>query len=443
MNYTQWMNPPGWVYGISYIISALVFCACMKKRLTGWRRRGVQVLLGAALLCHMILTDGVPQALFLPCMAFALLLLFALIWSNCDIAVLDAGYYSAQVFILGEFCASMECQLYFFYVSAGGETDIGMRGFLLLTAVYAVLYMLIFFLMKRLLGQDIGLRITRKELLSAGIIAAAVYGLSNLSYVTVNTPFSGQLPGEIFNIHTLVDLGGVALLWAYHMLLSEMTLKLERDNMESILDMQYANYQISEKSVDMVNQKYHDLKHQIALLKAEFGSKEAMEYLDRMQNEIEIYEAQNKTGNKILDTVLTSKSIYCQGKGIRLTCVADGTALGFMDVMDISALFGNALDNAIESVSRIPEPERRLIHVTVAKQKGFLRIRVENCYEGELVFENGLPKTTKKEKNYHGFGIRSIQSTARKYNGSVTIEAKDGWFELRVLIPVEEKQTDG
>lgn len=55
-----------------------------------------------------------------------------------------------------------------------------------------------------------------------------------------------------------------------------------------------------------------------------------------------------------------------------------------MDVMDISALFGNALDNAIESVKKIPDREKRLIHVAVAKQKGFLRIRVENCYEGVL-----------------------------------------------------------
>ena len=114
-----------------------------------------------------------------------------------------------------------------------------------------------------------------------------------------------------------------------------------------------------------------------------------------------------------------------------------------MDIMDISALFGNALDNAIESVIAIPEKEKRLIHLTISKDKGFVRIRMENCYGGELDFENGLPQTTKKDRNYHGYGLKSMRSTVQKYNGSVRVEAKDGWFELRILIPVgirEEKE---
>ena len=206
--------------------------------------------------------------------------------------------------------------------------------------------------------------------------------------------------------------------------------------MQNILDMQYANYQISKKSVDMVNQKYHDLKHQINLLRAEFDSKDALVYLDKMEREIESYEAQNKTGNKILDTILTGKSLYCQQNDIKLTVVADGSLLNFMDIMDVSALFGNALDNAIESVSAIQDKEKRLIHLTVSRDKGFVRIRMENCYGGELDFENGLPQTTKKDRNYHGYGLKSMRSTVQKYNGSVRVDAKDGWFELRVLIPV-------
>ena len=79
-----------------------------------------------------------------------------------------------------------------------------------------------------------------------------------------------------------------------------------------------------------------------------------------MEKEIKIYEAQNKTGNKVLDAVLTSKSLYCQNNGIGLTCVADGSALNFMEDMDISALFGNILDNAIEA-SMMLDQEKRFI----------------------------------------------------------------------------------
>ena len=91
-------------------------------------------------------------------------------------------------------------------------------------------------------------------------------------------------------------------------------------------------------------------------------SEEKAHYLDAMEQEIRSYEAQNKTGNEVLDTILTSKSLYCQQHGITLTCVADGAALDFMDTMDLCSLFGNALDNAIESVEKLPDSEQRLIH---------------------------------------------------------------------------------
>lgn len=107
-----------------------------------------------------------------------------------------------------------------------------------------------------------------------------------------------------------------------------------------------------------------------------------------------------------------------------------------MSVMDISSLFGNALDNAIESTGKIADPEKRLIHLAVSRQKGFLCIRIENCYEGDLQFADGKLQTTKQDTRYHGFGLKSIQATAEKYGGTAQIKAADGWFELQVLIPI-------
>jgi sensor histidine kinase regulating citrate/malate metabolism len=159
-----------------------------------------------------------------------------------------------------------------------------------------------------------------------------------------------------------------------------------------------------------------------------------------MEREIQVYEAQNKTGNQFLDTILTSKGIHCQKAGINLTCVADGAALDFMDVMDLSALFGNALDNAIEAVSLLPK-EQRLIHLSVCREKGFLRIRLENRCQDGIKIKNGVPVTTKRDKRYHGFGVKSIFATAEKYGGSATVQTQNGWFELRVLIPLEGRAT--
>ena len=155
-----------------------------------------------------------------------------------------------------------------------------------------------------------------------------------------------------------------------------------------------------------------------------------------MEAEIQHYEAQNKTGNSVLDTVLTGKSLYCAKHQIKLTCVADGAKLAFMDVMDLCTLFGNALDNAIECELSIPDKEQRLIHLEVYAKKDFLVIRCENYCPVPPSFEHGLPVTTKPDREYHGYGLKSMRYTAQKYGGTITVQATDGWFQLTLLFPL-------
>ena len=269
-------------------------------------------------------------------------------------------------------------------------------------------------------------------------IGVAVYAASNLSYVSPDTPFSGKMTAEIYNIRTLVDLGGMAILFAHHMQLVEYRRKKERDALQNVLQAQYAQYRSAQDSIDLINKKYHDLKHQIAVLRSE-ASEEKAHYLDAMEQEIRSYEAQNKTGNEVLDTILTSKSLYCQQHGITLTCVADGAALDFMDTMDLCSLFGNALDNAIESVEKLPDSEQRLIHLVVARQKSFLWIRIENTYDDAFRADGTLPKTTKTDARYHGYGLKSIYDTAEKYGGTAEISTQENQFTLKVLFPIKQK----
>lgn len=431
-----WVDPPGFLYATAYVIAVACFTIFIRRSPLKSKKRIPCLLLAVILPAFMVVTDGVQQVVFLICAAIEFGMIYGMMYFANDMDPVSTMYYTCHMFIIGEFCASLEWLLCYFITGGGSMIHPSPVQMFWLVVIYILVFAVIFGIGKKSYNQQVDLSISRREVKAVLIISVAIYTVSNLSYVPVNTPFSAQLPREIFNIHTWVDLGGVAILFAYHMQLMDLQMKVDFDNMQNILDMQYANYQISKKSVDMVNQKYHDLKHQINILREEFGSKDALEYLDKMQSEIESYEAQNKTGNKILDTILTGKSLYCQQNDIKLTVVADGSLVNFMDIMDISSLFGNALDNAIESVGAIHDKDKRLIHLTISQNKGFVRIRIENCYGGELDFENGLPQTTKKDRNYHGYGLKSIRSTVHKYNGSVTIDARDGWFELRILIPI-------
>ena len=202
--------------------------------------------------------------------------------------------------------------------------------------------------------------------------------------------------------------------------------------------MQYASYKVSEESIALVNRKYHDLKHQINVLRDSTSETERHEYLDQMEEEIRSFEAQTHTGNEVLDAILGTKMLQCMGEGIDLHVMADGKAIDFMSKMDISALFGNILDNAIEGTRKVEKPEDRHIRLYVSSQKGFLKILAENTFNGNVSFEEGIPKTSKNyELGYHGYGVRSIRATAEKYDGSAMMKIEDGWFQVHVLIPMQ------
>lgn len=434
MNTAEVLNTPGYYYAIAYALSVFVITCTNERKIGRWKLAAVSCAQFALLLFFMTVTDGVRQELFVPSMSLIVLLLLGYIYICNDFSLREAGFYFVKAFINGEFAASLCWQIYYYlrYVR-------GIQGELLkwveLILVYAVIFTILA-LMELNLKKDLEeLHITRRELLVVIIIAASVFAMSNLSYLDQNGLFSGTFVMDIFIIRTLVDLSGIAVLYAYHVQVKEIQIRFEKETLHNIMEMQYKNYQLSKENIDMVNQKYHDLKHQINLLKTQAYVGKSTSYLEKMEREIRVYETQNKTGNQILDAVLTNKAMICQNKEIELKFIVDGGALSFMEDMDVSALFGNMLDNAIESAEKQQEKQKRLIWLYVTKEKQFVRIRTENYCDEKIQFKNGMPVTTKKDRRLHGYGMKSIKSTVEKYHGSVVAAQENNWFELKILLP--------
>lgn len=416
-------------------LSCLVYISILKKRFQGLRLWGLTTVF-LILLCAIQLTAGVlPLPLWLPGMLAAGAAMLCCIFVCCDISQLDSIYCALRAFIVAEFAASLEWQLHCHYFGAD-ESAYSPRALILLIGIYTLVYIFVSLAERREMPTERRLGISRRGCVSAAVIVATVFTVSNLSFIDSTTPFSGRLSSDIFYIRTLVDLCGMVLLYTQQQQHRALQFKEELDSIQNILHLQFEQYRQSKESIDLVNRKYHDLKHQIAVIRAESNPQKREDYLRDMEHDIKMVDAQNKTGNNVLDTVLTSKSIYCAGHDISLTTVADGSLLEFMDVMDICTIFGNALDNAIESVELLSDPEKRLIRLAVCAQNDLLLLRFENYYEAQLNFEDGLPRTTKADRHYHGYGIKSIRYTAEKYGGSVTINTGDNWFRLCVLIPL-------
>ncbi len=416
-------------------IACVLFLLPLKKR---FDKPETGILMTIMLLVQsgfLVITGNIAIWFWIPCMAVAVFLMIAFLYLGCEISLTDAAYYGMIAFVTAEFLASAEWQFLCFFCSE--LPPLGIR-ILFLLIIYGLLSLLFGWLLQKQLPRNEAMNVTGKEFFSGLLIAIAVFAVSNISFLTEKTPFSGHMSFEIGNIRTLVDFGGIAILYAHLMQCREIRIRKELETMQNVLQNQYLQYKQSKESIDLINYKYHDLKHQIAFLRSEEDPAKREAFLNRMEEEIRQYEAQNKTGNGVLDTVLTTKSLYCAKHGITLTCVADGTLLSFMDVMDICSIFGNALDNAIECERKIADKEKRLIHVTVSRQKAFLILRFENYYEEALSYQEGNLVTTKKEKEFHGYGLKSIRYTVNKYGGAVSINTQENWFDLKILIPIKE-----
>lgn len=97
-------------------------------------------------------------------------------------------------------------------------------------------------------------------------------------------------------------------------------------------------------------------------------------------------------------------------------------------------MFGNILDNAIEAVYKLKNNEKRQINIVIKNVYSLISITVENYYEGNIVLDkNGLPITTKDNKDFHGFGMKSIKMIVDKYHGDMNITKRNDIFSLNIL----------
>ncbi len=213
-------------------------------------------------------------------------------------------------------------------------------------------------------------------------------------------------------------------------------LKMENQTIQQLLAAERGQYQISKESIDIINMKCHDLKHQIAAMRAE-SRLDQQSALQRIEDAANIYDAVAQTGNEALDAVLTEKILYCKKHGISLNYMVDQTNLSILYPLDLYALFGNAIDNAIESVMKEDE-DKRIILLNICQKCGFLSIHLENYCKARPAFQDGLPQTTKKDTRNHGFGVRSIRYLAEQYGGHTVFRMSRNMFSLDITIPIPD-----
>lgn len=210
--------------------------------------------------------------------------------------------------------------------------------------------------------------------------------------------------------------------------------RLETDNqiLEYMLRQEKQQHEMSKENIDIINIKCHDLKYQIAQLEAMDDQEQRRASIQELEQSVMIYDSMVETGCDALDLVLTEKSLICEKYKIKFSSMVDGARLSFLAASDIYALFGNALDNAIESVCKAEE-EQRIISLKVFAEGQMLFIHLDNYCAEPPKFEGEFPVTTKDNDLFHGFGTRSIRYIVQCYRGDVKMTFADHFFHLDIM----------
>ena len=237
---------------------------------------------------------------------------------------------------------------------------------------------------------------------------------------------------------TIFDLFACALLLV--ILLDVFRLRrAERDQMimMRLLRQEQEQHELSRATIDVINRKCHDLRHQIAALR-HMSAPEQEKSIAELEDAVLIYDRFPKSGNEDVDIILAEKGLLAEKKGIAIRGIVDGEKLKFMGIEDLYSLLGNALDNAIEAAGKEEDPSRRIITLHAAAKGALFAIHIENPSSRQPMFMDGLPVTDKQDTDFHGFGMRSMRYICEKYSGALTTGWEDGIFSVDMLFPLGE-----
>ena len=419
-----------WIYQFTFWFSALTIAYSMERRENFWKRfltcMSVQIIInviGYAVFMRMgqqmeLLTRGISS--------FLMIVLLYSCWKlTRTMAVYNAIWATIMWQLIKELWDAIENIL-----PVHVQTDVWMM------AVTMCLYFSITLL---LCAKTIAswMPIDRKSWVGPRQMTTAV-----LIYCLVMAlAFSPALRSDIVGVDWLLMYMSqtfcLLILYLQNEIFKRSYMREEIDMMKLLMKKEQDQYRMTKENIALINQKCHDMKHQIQAIRSA-GVEEREAYLTELEDTIQIYEAMVKTGNEVLDTILTDKSLYCKDRGINISCVVDGSQMGFIHTIDLYTLLGNAIDNAIEAVEKFNTIEKRQIDVLAYRQQNFLVLNIVNPVKIEPVYEESeeLPVTIKKDKKYHGFGLRSMKYILEKYDGHLNVKVEDGCFDLKMLIPI-------
>jgi len=433
---------------ISYLVPLLILMNALEKRDRYPFRAVCSVVLFTVCFRGLLGLQPAPSAAWdssenislLLLVYLAVLLLMAVVaLACCNVSFVHAFFYAAAAYTVQNL--SFVTRIFIneavrsFVAPSDGGPGLNQGVSLVSIALGALLFYLLFIRKLGTAGLDV---VSNKS--SAFAISATLFFNIVFSGACSSLPMDALNPAQMSTLRaTQVGLGILILYMEYELLLNR-RLTIEAATTDQLIRDRERQYETSRDTIDAINIKMHDIRHQIRHL--EDGS-EGTTVLDRevlreIASGVNVYDSAVKTGNDALDTILTEKSLLCDSLGIEFTCSADGSRLSFLSPAELYSLFGNMLDNAIEATRRLDDPGKKVITLGVRFNAGLITIHEENYFAGEVQFSEHVPQSTKNDPLNHGYGFRSMKMIVEGHDGAIDCGTGGDVFFLDIVIPVDE-----
>lgn len=270
---------------------------------------------------------------------------------------------------------------------------------------------------------------TKLQYLSNCIILS--YTLIDLIVVADNVNNNPNSYFSFINLGCIV-LADLFLLYLIKVMNEKSFLEYEIKSMEKQADLQYKYYMRQEQKYNKTLGLLHDVNKHIKSIEQLYlnGNTEiAAEYTKQIGGMLQPLIPDKYTGNPILDILLADYLAIMDEKQIDFDIKVDNVKMDFMDAIDITTIFGNLLDNAIEACDGM-EKDRKIV-VRIDAYHEMVSIRMENnC--AAIKWKNGVPVSDKGRN--HGMGLPNVRRSIEKYDGSIKLKVEDGIFIVDIFL---------
>lgn len=268
---------------------------------------------------------------------------------------------------------------------------------------------------------------------SIAIIILSMVGFSGVIFLVDQTcrSFNHALTGSWLAFVVLL----VLLLFVsyYVIILREEKMKTSFELMKNnLLEENYKSLQtIYERNAKM----YHDMNNHLNVLYQLLDKDDlntAKEYLREIGKPITKLSQTVWTGENIIDVVINSKLEKMRSESIEADISVEFPHNTNLSSNDMCTILANLLDNAIEATEKLNKKDKIMLMMRRVNQ--FLIIKIINsCDKQEEHLALHL-KTSKEDKELHGWGLPSVMDVVKKYNGTMECLNENGKFIVTVML---------